>query len=219
MVMMRAIIGGAIGSAVATTVWLGLEDNLNRSFPWMVLAVGLCAGWGVRMACKADQRSIATGAIALLMALIGMVGGNFANVALLRYNIDTTPIATAPTTEADAEDADEELTADDADLGTAQEQVDDMESAVDDPIAVGTDDRAYNAGADRVATDSGPPAVATELPRIAEQPGEFSNLELAFYGIGCLFAYLLGAGGGSKPDRMVSTQSPTPPQAEPPAEG
>ena len=49
--MGKAIIGGAIGAALGAVIWLGVENSMSRSLPWLALLVGLFAGLGVRCCC------------------------------------------------------------------------------------------------------------------------------------------------------------------------
>ena len=73
-----AVIGGAIGAAI----WAGIAVGTGYEIGWIAWGVGILAGLGAFLGAK-RQGSPAVGGIAVLVAIVALLGGKYATVQLL----------------------------------------------------------------------------------------------------------------------------------------
>lgn len=72
---MQALLGGIIGAVISTFAWLGIEHVQQVNYTWLVVAVGLITGLGVKMGGANKSAGFTRGALALILTLAAIVGG------------------------------------------------------------------------------------------------------------------------------------------------
>ena len=72
---MRALITGIIGAAASSAAWLAFEHAQQQSFGWLVVLIGLVTGVCVHSGASGPSGGTLRGALAALLTLGGIVGG------------------------------------------------------------------------------------------------------------------------------------------------
>jgi hypothetical protein len=234
--LLKAVIGGLIGSVIGTAIWLGAENMTARSMPWLALLGGLCAGLGVRFCCGQDDRSSLTGTIAAVMALLGVVIGPVANQKLMEYRFERQD---KPVIRIEMEDEDEAII-DDEDEEVAETIESDLigsegDDSEGDDVDRDTDEADEDRASATSTTSDGPSIrsiIAAARPYLAQAAAESDdesaadaegipakspikeffdkNLELILYAGSAILAYILGSGGKPKEPQLPKTEEPAP---------
>ena len=72
---MRALLGGIVGAVVSAAAWLGIEHVQQTNYGWMVILVGIVTGMFVNKSGAGTTTGFARGALAMILTLAGIVGG------------------------------------------------------------------------------------------------------------------------------------------------
>lgn len=181
----KALLGGIIGAAVGTVLLIVLFLTLGLDKVWLSIPFAILTGIGVRMVANVSgNASYVRGALTMLLALAGYIGGCIivAQVATARAN--ATEKAPAVSGAADPGQADSEN--------------------ADDPDAKSTDE----ANKDAEPKAEAPTARSTEFtqPRVAmTRPVQYSPTDIICLAIAALIAYEFGRGSGVS---MSGSQAP-----------
>ncbi len=89
MELLKAIIGGLIGAAIGAAVWAGIAHYANYEIGIVAWGIGVLAGVGVRLG-AGDRLTGSTGALAVLIAVLGIGVGKYAAISLAFGSATTT---------------------------------------------------------------------------------------------------------------------------------
>lgn len=81
MAVLKCFIGGLIGALIGAAIWAVIYHYADFELGLVAWGVGILAGIGVRVAMY-DSSCNMSGVIALLCAVVGLVGGKYAGVSL-----------------------------------------------------------------------------------------------------------------------------------------
>ncbi|MCG8449194.1 MAG: hypothetical protein MI725_06395 [Pirellulales bacterium] len=192
---MRVLIGGILGAAASAAAWLGLESVLEKEFGWAAILVGLVTGMAVHAAAgKPTGVGYLRGALAAVLALAGIVGGQMVKAEIMKASNAAQKVAEVPEVKPAEGQADEDEAADtEGEVAEPMEPMADMTGLGDrDPTRFGKQnlkkslsqwDMVYLCGAALVAYmigkgSDGPKAVseeqASETPQDEGSEGEES---------------------------------------------
>lgn len=82
MKMITASIGGLIGGLIGAAIWAGITYFTNYEIGWIAWGVGFLVGLGVRMGAQ-DLEGAVPGGLAVLLAVLAVVGGKYAAASLI----------------------------------------------------------------------------------------------------------------------------------------
>ncbi len=77
-----ALIGGMIGGLIGAGIWAGITYATNYEIGWIAWGVGFLVGVGVRMGAQ-EWDGAAPGILAVVLALLAVVGGKYAAASLM----------------------------------------------------------------------------------------------------------------------------------------
>jgi hypothetical protein len=87
--LIKAIIGGLVGAAIGAAVWAAIVHYGDYEIGIVAWGIGVLAGVGVRIG-AGDRLSGLTGAIAVLIALLGVAGGKWGAASMYISQYDHT---------------------------------------------------------------------------------------------------------------------------------
>lgn len=204
MSIVKALIGGLIGAVIAIVVLMVLRDGDMRGYEWFPLVTGLLTGLGARLLTGGAGRSLLTGIVAALVAMVAILAGDDLLQLVKNSSSDLGPIAQEDLIQtADmpkAEPAGDEKAMDDS-TEDGSEDSDAGESDGDAAVDAARE-RARSAEADaRAGIISGNDMMGNMPP--AKRPKTLKDfLPYIFSGLGVLIAYQLGR--GTPPRRVES---------------
>jgi len=79
--ILKFFIGGLIGALIGASIWAAISHYASFEIGWIAWGIGILAGFGVRTASNHGECRSA-GVVAVLCALIGLLGGKFAGAYL-----------------------------------------------------------------------------------------------------------------------------------------
>lgn len=79
--VLTALIGGLIGGLIGAAIWAGISYATGYEIGWIAWGVGFLVGMGVRMG-AGDWEGAAPGALAVILALLSVVGGKYAMASI-----------------------------------------------------------------------------------------------------------------------------------------
>lgn len=80
--MGKAVIAGVVAGLVGAAVWAGVAYFLNMEIGWVAWGIGLLVGVAVGSAAR-DEAGATTGGIAVVIAVLSILGGKWAVIELL----------------------------------------------------------------------------------------------------------------------------------------
>jgi len=190
MSIVKAFIGGLVGAVIASVVLMVLRDGNVPGYEWFPLVTGLVTGLGVRLLAGSTGRSLVTGIIAGLIAMVAILAGEDLLRLAKNSNTDFGRI-TEEDLKAPVDMPKVEPTADAVD--GSLEGSDSVESATDPEVAAARE-RARSAEADVRSRINSENDIKGPMPP-AKRPVTLKDyLPYIFSGIGVLLAYRLGRG-------------------------
>jgi len=190
MSIVKAFIGGLIGAVIAVVVLMGLRDGNVPGYEWFPLVTGLVTGLGVRLLAGSRGRSLVTGIVAALIAMVAILAGEDLLRLAKNSNSDFGRI-TEEDLKAPVDMPKVEPTADAVD--GSLEGSDSVESATDPAVAAARE-RARSAEANARSRINSDNDVKGPMPP-AKRPVTLKDyLPYIFSGLGVLLAYRLGRG-------------------------
>ena len=111
---MRALIMGIIGAAASSAAWLAFEHSQQQSYGWLVCLVGLVTGVCVHSGAKGPSGGTLRGALAALLTLGGIVGGQKAYASWMQSRSTANEAVAVATIQSDTADQEGDEEADDA---------------------------------------------------------------------------------------------------------
>jgi len=113
---MRALIAGVFGAVASSAAWLAIEHAQQANYGWLVCLIGIVTGFCVHLGATSPSGGTLRGALAVLLTLAGIVGGQKVSAKIMLANmkaneaIVVAPVNTdAAETDDDSEDHSEEL--------------------------------------------------------------------------------------------------------------
>lgn len=224
---MKSLISGIIGAAAAAVAWMALEHQMQVSWPYMALLVGLVTGIAVRSGASAGSgESLGRGALAAILALGACVGAQFGYVEYMKSVNEGAEqpqrVAAANDADSDADEAEADADTDDADADADDASSEEADADTDDSDADAADADADDAdtatepaespeSVKASVSDRGPSdlddqadVIKIEKPSIENSMSEWDMLWLCG---SALLAYVLGKGGSGQPAQVAGDQS------------
>ena len=209
MSVIKALIGGLIGAAIAVAILTWLRADSPNGYTWFPIITGLLTGIGAMLlgGKSYGTTAVIAGALSAIIALVAIALGTDAMVMLNQKTVDLGPIITSEEAderadvakekaEADGDaDADDNVDADSDDGADADDDAAGGAAVVDANTPVRDPKMAESASA---AERSARNASTSDVTR--EPPAKVEKTDIAKYiysGIGVLLAYQLGRGFGS----------------------
>lgn len=201
--ILKAFIGGLVGAMIATVVLMVLRDGSLRGYEWFPLVTGLLTGLGARLLAGSTGRSLATGIVAAVIAMLAILSGDELLQLMKMRNADLGPLRSVAQRESTASQNAE----------AAANEPEDGEAAGDstDAAADNSEEAAVADGAqseEAAARSSIAAASGTNSRPPVQRPKTLKDfLPYIFAGLGVLIAYNLGR--GTPPAKVVS-EDPAP---------
>ena len=85
MVKLGAIVGGAVAGTVGALIWAGIAYFTGYELGWIAWAVGGLVGFGVLVG-SAGERSNTAGVVAVVVAVVALLGAKYMTVQMLLGN-------------------------------------------------------------------------------------------------------------------------------------
>ncbi|MEM8944952.1 MAG: hypothetical protein AAGD11_07180 [Planctomycetota bacterium] len=167
---MRALLGGIVGAVVSATAWLGIEHIQQTNYGWLVILVGLVTGVSVNKAGAGSSAGFARGALAMVLTLAGIVGGQKGYAKFMEATTSTEAVATAAAIEVGGDD--EEADDEEADADSERTPAPPIETT---PVDLGS--RSYSKSA---------------------MKKNFGEWDMIWMCVAALAAYVTGKGGADK---------------------
>lgn len=82
-----ALVGGIIGGVIGAAVWAGISYSTNHEIGWIAWGVGFVVGAGVRLGAQ-DWDGAVPGMLAVVLAVLAVLGGKYASASLLVSKFD-----------------------------------------------------------------------------------------------------------------------------------
>ena len=198
MSILKALIGALVGAAIATGVLMFLRHGSLRGYEWFPLVTGLLTGLGVRVLTGNAGRSLVTGIVAALIAMVAILTGDEALEFLMLRNVDLGPVAgleerIAQTEPAAGDSADDEGETEDA--GADDGETEDSDEGEVDPEEEAARVKAQQDEA-KARSSTASDSVIGDLPPAKRPSTPRDFLPYIFSGLGVLIAYQLGRGSG-----------------------
>lgn len=206
MSILKALIGGLVGAAIATVVLMILRDGSMRGYEWFPLVTGLLTGLGTRLLAGSSGRSLLTGIVAALVSMVAILMGDEVLHLVKMSSTDVSqPLERVAQKEAAAKSAAESADEEDSESGEAG--ADDAEGAEDGgDVAANqeTDPVMARSQAEEAAARAGITSAAPLPPK--KRPKTLKDfLPYIFSGLGVLIAYQLGR--GTPPAKVVHEET------------
>ena len=192
--IVKAFIGSLIGAVIAVVVLMVLRDGGLRGFEWFPLVTGLITGLGARLLAGSRGRSLMTGIVAALLAMVAILAGDDPLQLMKNSSSDLGPIS--------QEDLKQPAGMPKAEPAVVASTEAGSDESAGDPAVDAAREGARSAEADaRAGINSGNDVMRNMPP--AKRPKTLKDfLPYIYSGIGVLIAYQLGRG---TPPRRVDS--------------
>jgi hypothetical protein len=172
---MRVLLGGLVGAIVSAAAWFFLEYTLMKEMGWLAIGVGLVTGLCINAAAGAGAvESYGRGALAVILALVGIVGGRAAYVKVMQNVSRVTTIAPA-----------------------GEEVGDAPAEKVAEPTAEGDAAPVAENAEQQIARPDGARISGTKMQK--PTVNSYKEMEVVWMAVAALAAYVTGKGSGKAP--------------------
>ena len=211
----KTIVGGLVGAVVAVGAYWAIRQTTGESYVWFPLVTGALTGIGARLI-SGSPGSYASGAVAGLIALLGMVCIEFIPV-VAPPDTTKTPAVSSRAMNQDRSAPDSKATTDErlinqGNASRAEAEAGRTGEETGDAADQGTEDQAADSAAATTESADSPAASAAQETQTPASSGDDQwtqlLIQLACSGIGILLAYQITRGFGPAAGKTAAKAPP-----------